>query len=239
MSRLTISNQIEKLINNIVVTLDNVTIGQYNVIDLTHLNIDYLAIKHLDLSWNNLATVDDKLLLFPNLESINLSNNRLTTIPKHPMTVTSLDLSVNKIKNMEGFNPTPYNYINLCYNYIKSLKFIPSTRTITLAKNNLILAEYHITEIDSWRSSIGLHVLMNMNKTTNIPVVLLTDKEKKRYLDPDIVVGHYNDDNMKVCYNKGKYVEAEFDELDHKFVKELNTDLESQLPPIKRLILRQ
>lgn len=87
---------------------------------------DVLTIKHLDISHANLYTLDKKLRKLVNLQTLNLSHNKLTEVKHFPFRnfakLSYLDLSNNLLKNLHGKQlPGELFELNLGHNYFKDV----------------------------------------------------------------------------------------------------------------------
>ncbi|XP_071950825.1 uncharacterized protein [Antedon mediterranea] len=96
----------------------------------------------LYFSDNNLKKIDTNALLeLQELISINLANNSLTSLPKFPMTITSLNIGYNNLKKIDDdalLDLHKLTSINLNNNLLTSLPRFPKTILSVYAMNNML-----------------------------------------------------------------------------------------------------
>jgi Leucine-rich repeat (LRR) protein len=109
-----------------------------NVIQQIHSNLfkaSLNTLRHLDLSYNKLQTVQAEMFMLPNLEVLNLSNNQLTRLPLMSTTyfrtqpIYSIDLSCNQLVRFYDYLITLAQNVDLSANKIKT---IPSKMLLKL-----------------------------------------------------------------------------------------------------------
>jgi len=80
------------------------------------------GIQHLDLSHNQIKAMPTGLAtLLPNLRSLNLSHNRLSSIPELPPYITELELNDNLITDLDIGLPYMCKHLNLANNALQAL----------------------------------------------------------------------------------------------------------------------
>lgn len=140
-------------------------------------NLKKLDIGNININFNNLELFNHGL---PSLIELNISNNGLTSIPnKLPITLRSLDISNNKLKNLlEKINElSRLTTLNLSTNDISDLEIIKlnKIRVFKASNNNITKLPDIIT---SWS---GLKEIdMSNNNLQSLPLSIMTFNRLKR-----------------------------------------------------------
>ena len=119
----------------------------------------------LDLSYNELTSLENINKMFPSLKNLDISNNNLTELKELPETIEELRCNSNQLTNFpDNFSELKVIKIaNFSDNQIESIPQLPSSLLMLFVYNN------NITSITDSRCPKMTHIFMMRNKIENIP----------------------------------------------------------------------
>ena len=114
-------------------------IKQVSEKELSQLKSELEETSILSLAKCNLTDGDlaQLLLIFPHLNILKINNNKLTTLPPLPKSLVELDVSHNKLTELEINGPTRLSVVKANNNQIKVLNEYPDTQKLDLSNNEL------------------------------------------------------------------------------------------------------
>jgi Leucine-rich repeat (LRR) protein len=120
--------------------------NNYEYFDLSHLNLDMLpdtlkndvklfTVKHLFISDNNFKIIN--INIFNNLVTVDLSNNKLKSIPTLPKTIEELSITHNSIETEDLHKYKHLKRLDISNNKLSSLSIIKAVEVLRCDDNNI------------------------------------------------------------------------------------------------------
>ncbi|XP_073500525.1 nischarin isoform X2 [Phyllobates terribilis] len=164
------------------------------------------ALTTVDMSHNQIPSIDDSVKLTPEVEFLALSHNHICSIEnlQHLYNLVHLDLSYNKLSILEGVHSKIGNIktLNLSGNLLESLKGLNKLYSLV----NLELGNNKVSQIDEIKNLGSLPCLENVNLTDN-PVTIVPDYRTK-------VLAQFGDRAAEVCLDNTSTTEKELDTVE-------------------------
>lgn len=149
-------------------------------------------LETLDLSYNRLTSLSEEVLThLPNLITLYLQGNKLKTLSDNcfgnQRFLTSLYLQHNYIDrlNMTLISLKRLKYLDLSFNYIKSISGYETNRLIALERINISNNVLLNIESNCFEQSVNLHIVDLSNNMINsdIKIEMFSANTKLEYLD--------------------------------------------------------
>lgn len=126
--------------------IDDCIKNNYEMLDFSHLKLDVFpeilrtndklyGLKHLFMGYNNIKSIDIKF--FSNLVTVELSNNKLTSVPDLPKTIEELTITNNLIKTEDLYKYKHLKRLDISNNKLTSISVMKSLETLICADNNI------------------------------------------------------------------------------------------------------
>lgn len=167
--------------------------------------ITFKSMTNANFSYNQLADIDQSIQLLPNLEMLNLENNKikdvhwLTTLTK----LKYLNLSANQFRDIENLELKLCKIVSLdlSQNYLTSLKGFSKLYSL----ETLDVKSNRITEVSEVRHVSKLPCLENLILTGN-PVSIIVDYRVK-------VLELFGSRALEICLDNEKSNQKELDKV--------------------------
>ena len=127
-----------------------------------------LCMKKLDLSHNCMRELGEEIGDLPNLEVLNISFNRLTHLPKLPMSLLHFNAERNQIARSVPLTVTQLNTLQLNHNVLERIPDIKGSRAAVLMMRNNKLKRINATDVSKMTKRIDL----TNNQIEEIPSAL-------------------------------------------------------------------
>ncbi|XP_077134179.1 nischarin isoform X3 [Ranitomeya variabilis] len=164
------------------------------------------ALTTVDMSHNQIPSIDDSVKLTPQVEFLALSHNHICSIEnlQYLYNLVHLDLSYNKLSLLEGVHSKIGNIktLNLSGNLLESLKGLNKLYSLV----NLDLGNNKVSQIDEIKNLGSLPCLETVNLTDN-PVTIIPDYRTK-------VLAQFGDRAAEVCLDNTSTTEKELDTVE-------------------------
>ncbi|KAG9483805.1 hypothetical protein GDO78_009629 [Eleutherodactylus coqui] len=164
------------------------------------------ALTTVDMSHNQISSIDDSVKLTPQVEFLALSHNHICSVEnlQHLYNLVHLDLSYNKLSILEGVHSKIGNIktLNLSGNLLENLKGLNKLYSLV----NLDLGNNKISQVDEVKNIGSLPCLENVNLTDN-PVTIVPDYRTK-------VLAQFGDRAAEVCLDNTSTTEKELDTVE-------------------------
>ncbi|KAM4021595.1 nischarin isoform 2-T2 [Anomaloglossus baeobatrachus] len=164
------------------------------------------ALTTVDMSHNQIASIDDSVKLTPQVEFLALSHNYICSIEnlQHLYNLVHLDLSYNKLSVLEGVHSKIGNIktLNLSGNLLESLRGLNKLYSLV----NLDLGNNKISQVDEIKNLGSLPCIETVNLTDN-PVTIVPDYRTK-------VLAQFGDRAAEVCLDNTSTTEKELDTVE-------------------------
>lgn len=178
----------------------------------TNLFSVYTGMQTLNVTDMSLAEIPSDFDKLTKLTNLLASHNKLSTIPKLPNDIETIDLSHNKISNCGSFEITAkLSDLNFAFNSIQKLCFSEISQNLTI----LNLTHNQINEIPEilFANAIKLHTIdlshnnlitmkvMNVVETNQVKVIHLNDN-KISHLDANVFENFVNLEKLVLSNNR-------------------------------------
>ncbi|XP_069592940.1 nischarin isoform X1 [Ranitomeya imitator] len=164
------------------------------------------ALTTVDMSHNQIPSIDDSVKLTPQVEFLALSHNHICSIEnlQYLYNLVHLDLSYNKLSLLEGVHSKIGNIktLNLSGNLLESLRGLNKLYSLV----NLDLGNNKVSQIDEIKNLGSLPCLETVNLTDN-PVTIVPDYRTK-------VLAQFGDRAAEVCLDNTSTTEKELDTVE-------------------------
>ncbi|XP_075689889.1 nischarin isoform X2 [Rhinoderma darwinii] len=164
------------------------------------------ALTTVDMSHNQISSIEDSVKLTPQVEFLALSHNQICSIEnlQHLYNLVHLDLSYNKLFLLEGVHSKIGNIktLNLSGNLLENL--IGLNKLYSLV--NLDLSSNKISQVDEVKNIGSLPCLETVNLTEN-PVTIVPDYRTK-------VLAQFGDRAAEICLDNTSTTEKELDTVE-------------------------
>ncbi|XP_075142895.1 nischarin isoform X3 [Leptodactylus fuscus] len=164
------------------------------------------SLTTVDMSHNQISSIDDSVKLTPQVEFLALSHNHIGSIEnlQHLYNLVHLDLSYNKLSILEGVHSKIGNIktLNLSGNLLENLKGLNKLYSLV----NLDLSNNKISQVDEIKNIGSLPCLETVTLTDN-PVVIVPDYRTK-------VLAQFGDRAAEVCLDNTSTTEKELDTVE-------------------------
>ncbi|XP_075039179.1 nischarin isoform X2 [Mixophyes fleayi] len=164
------------------------------------------TLSTVDMSHNQISSIDDSVKLTPQIEFMALSHNSISSIEnlQHLYNLIHLDLSYNKLTALEGVHSKIGNIktLNLAGNLLESLRGLNKLYSLV----NLDLSNNNVKQVDEIKNIGSLPCLETVNLTDN-PVTIIPDYRTK-------VLTQFGDRAAEVCLDNTNTTERELDTVE-------------------------
>ena len=131
-------------------------------------------VKELNLSHNNIKTVNQDLSCLKNLEILNLSYNKISDFVNlwNPEFLHTIDLSHNNLTNLDNLKKYPkVAHLNLSYNKVKNISSLKDLKNLRVLK-----LQYNQISNLSWFENLNQLIFLDLSYNK------ISDKYQLRYL---------------------------------------------------------